>query len=86
MPDGKSLLMSAFQKGQSDIYIYALASTTTKQITKIVVYDDFDPAFVDIDDIQGIMFSSNRDNECVCEKCVTKIRHSTSSAIFLCMT
>jgi Tol biopolymer transport system component len=62
MPDGKSLLLSAFQKGQSDIYIYTLASTSTKQITDDY-YDDFDPAFVDVDDIQGIVFSSNREDD-----------------------
>jgi hypothetical protein len=57
--DGKSLVLSAIQKGQSDIYLYKLPSTTTTQITDDY-FDDFDPAEVQLGDKRGIVFASNR--------------------------
>lgn len=60
--DGKSLLISAIQKGQSDIFIYKIASTTTTQITDDY-FDDFDPVEVNVGDYSGIMFASNRSDD-----------------------
>jgi hypothetical protein len=56
-PDGQSLLLSAVQKGQSDIFIYNLRTRTFDQVTKDF-YDDLQPRF--INNGRAIAFSSNR--------------------------
>ncbi len=56
-PDGKTLVMSAVQKGQTDIFVYNLASNFTEQITKDL-YDDLNPHFIN-GGLQ-IIFASNR--------------------------
>jgi WD40 repeat protein len=61
-PDGKALTMSAILKGQSDIFIYKLASTTSIQITDDF-YDDFNPVMVNVGDYTGVMFASNRSDD-----------------------
>jgi hypothetical protein len=58
-PDGKSVVMSAIQKGQSDIFIYKLNSTTVTQITDDY-FDDIDPSYCNIEDFNGVIFASNR--------------------------
>jgi len=58
--NGKLLAMSAVQKGQTDIYVYNLASHTYEQITKDI-YDDINPVF--INNSKQIIFSSNRTND-----------------------
>ncbi|MDD4210289.1 MAG: hypothetical protein PHI52_08145, partial [Bacteroidales bacterium] len=58
--DGKYIAMSAIEKGQSDIYVYSLASRSLLNVTNDKA-DDYAPRF-----IQGntrIVFSSNRDND-----------------------
>lgn len=55
--DGKLFVLSAVQKGQSDIYIYNIASRTIEQLTNDM-YDDLNPHF--IRDGSQILFSSNR--------------------------
>jgi Tol biopolymer transport system component len=55
-PDGSQLLFSAVQQGQSDIFIYFIASKTYEQVTKDI-YDDSYPHFINKD---KIVFSSNR--------------------------
>ncbi|MEM9024983.1 MAG: hypothetical protein AAGB22_14655, partial [Bacteroidota bacterium] len=55
--DGKQVVMSAMNKGKSDIYIYTLASNAQKQITNDL-YDDLNPRFIDRS--SEIIFSSNR--------------------------
>ncbi|MCX6275117.1 MAG: hypothetical protein NTV09_07910 [Bacteroidetes bacterium] len=59
-PDGQKLLMSAVQKGQSDIFVFNLRTRTYEQITKDF-YDDLQPRF--IQDGKAIVFSSNRVND-----------------------
>lgn len=61
-PDGKKILMSAVQKGQSDIFLYNLISNTPEQITKDV-FDDLNPRF--IKGGKEIIFSSNRFNDSI---------------------
>lgn len=56
-PDGRKLLMSAVQKGQSDIFLFNIASGSHEQLTDDV-FDDLQPRFVD--DGKMIIFSSNR--------------------------
>ena len=60
--NSKQLVMSAMQNGQTDIFIYNIASTTTRKITDDY-FDDLDPAYITVDSMQGIMFSSNREDE-----------------------
>jgi len=56
-PDGRKLLMSAVQKGQSDLFLFNVSSGSHEQLTHDI-FDDHQPRFVD----QGrmIVFSSNR--------------------------
>ncbi|HRH67488.1 MAG TPA: hypothetical protein PLU53_14385, partial [Bacteroidia bacterium] len=58
--DGLLLVMSAVQKGQSDIFVYNLRTRTFEQITKDF-YDDMHPRF--INHSSAIVFSSNRIND-----------------------
>jgi Tol biopolymer transport system component len=55
--DGRNLAMSAIRKGQSDIYVFNVASSSSEQITKDV-YNDLNPIF--INNNAQIVFSSNR--------------------------
>ena len=60
--DSKQLVMSAMQNGQSDIFLYNIASTTTRKLTDDY-FDDLYPAYIVADSIRGIMFSSNREDD-----------------------
>ncbi len=62
--DSKQLVMSAVQNGQTDIYLYTIASTTTRKLTDDY-YDDLYPAYINADSVRGIMFSSNRETDTV---------------------
>jgi len=55
--DGRNLVLSAIRKGQSDIYVFNVASSSSEQITKDV-YNDLTPVF--IKNSSQIVFSSNR--------------------------
>jgi hypothetical protein len=55
--DGKKFVMSAVQKGQTDIFIFTAASNGYDQITKDI-YDDLNPRFVHHS--KEIIFASNR--------------------------
>ncbi len=56
-PDGSKLVLSAVKGGQSDIYVFDIASGSSKQLTDDV-YNDFNPRF--INGQKQIIFSSNR--------------------------
>ena len=58
--DGKKLVLSAINNGQSDIYVYNLGKNTFEQITEDL-YDDLNPKF--IENSNKIIFSSNRPND-----------------------
>lgn len=58
--DGQSMVLSAIQKGQSDVFVYNLRTRTYDQITRDF-YDDHHPRF--INKSTGIVFSSNRVND-----------------------
>ncbi|MEI7499624.1 MAG: hypothetical protein WCK84_04165 [Bacteroidota bacterium] len=60
--DGTLLVFSAVQKGQSDIFVYNIASGSHEQITKDI-YDDLNPRF--INHSADIIFSSNRVNDTI---------------------
>jgi hypothetical protein len=55
--DGKKFVMSAVQRGQTDIYVFTAASSGYDQITKDI-YDDLTPRFVH--GSKEIVFASNR--------------------------
>jgi len=58
--DGKKIVCSAVQKGQTDIFVYTLASNYSEQITRDI-YDDLNPRF--INKSSQIIFSSNRKDD-----------------------
>ncbi len=58
--DGRFLLMSAVQKGQSDIFVFNIASGSFEKITNDL-YTDLHPVF--INHSRDIVFSSNRIND-----------------------
>ncbi len=60
--DGKYITMSAIENGQSDIYIYTIASRSLTPITNDKA-DDFAPRF--INNNTRLVFSSNRNNDTI---------------------
>jgi len=56
-PNGELLVMSAIQRGQSDIFVFSRSSRTSENITRDI-YDDAAPRF--IDGGNRIIFASNR--------------------------
>ncbi len=56
-PDRRKIVFSAVHNGQTDIYVYDLASATSEQITNDLA-DDFHPRF--INGMSQISFTSNR--------------------------
>jgi hypothetical protein len=60
--NGKMMVMSAVVNGQSDIYVYNLASHTYETITKDI-WDDLNPQF--IKNSSEIIFSSNRPDDTI---------------------
>jgi Tol biopolymer transport system component len=58
--DGKKIVMSAVQNGQTDIYIFTVSSNAYDQVTKDI-YDDLTPRFVQGD--KQIVFASSRPND-----------------------
>lgn len=58
--DGKQILFSAINKGQTDIYLYSAAARSQKQLTDDI-FDDRYPSFWN----EQVMFSSNRTNDTV---------------------
>ncbi len=60
--NGKYFVLSAVQKGQSDIYVFNIAAGSHEQITNDI-YDDLQPRF--INNSKKIIFSSNRINDTI---------------------
>ncbi len=60
--DGRKFAMSAVQGGQSDIFVFTVASNAYEQITKDF-YDDLNPRF--IHNTKEIAFSSNRPTDTI---------------------
>ena len=60
--DSKQLVLSAIQNGQTDIFLYTIASTTTRKLTDDY-FDDLHPVYINADSLRGIMFSSNRTDD-----------------------
>jgi hypothetical protein len=60
--DGRSMVMSAIQNGQSDIFIYDIGANSYEQVTRDQ-FDDLFPRF--INGSKQIIFSSNRINDTI---------------------
>ena len=60
--DGSLLVFSAVNKGQSDIFVYNIASGSHEQVTRDL-YDDLNPRF--INNSNDIIFSSNRTSDTI---------------------
>lgn len=58
--NGQSIVISAVQRGHTDIFVYNLRTHMAEQITKDA-YDDLNPRF--INNSEAIIFSSNRTND-----------------------
>ena len=58
--NGRSIVLSAIRRGQSDLFMYDIPTRREKQITSDF-YDDLHPRFVDYSG--KILFSSNRKND-----------------------
>jgi Tol biopolymer transport system component len=60
--DPRVLVLSAENKGQSDIYTYNYMSGHLNQITNDF-WDDYDAHYIKLDNREGILFASNRKND-----------------------
>ena len=60
--DGRRLVMSAINRGQSDLYLFYIKNGRLEQLTNDY-HDDLDAAWVDLDGKEGIVFASNRDSD-----------------------
>lgn len=61
-PDGRSLIFSAQNRGQTDIYTFQLSTTRPTQLTNDI-FDDAYPTMMNISGVNGVLFSSNRPDE-----------------------
>lgn len=61
-PDGRSLILSAQNRGQSDIYTYHLTNRAPSQLTNDI-FDDSHPIMVEINGTRGVIYSSNKPND-----------------------
>ncbi|MBC7922652.1 MAG: hypothetical protein H7Z75_16345 [Ferruginibacter sp.] len=59
--DGSTMVLSADQAGQSDIFLYNIARSTTRQLTNDL-YDDLQPHFL-AGSAAEVVFSSNRPSD-----------------------
>ena len=62
--DNETLLFSALQKGQCDIFSYDTKTTNVLQYTNDF-WDDLDPVFIHTDLYKGIVFKSNRRSDTI---------------------
>lgn len=77
----KQLVFSAMQRGQTDLFLYQLSSKKTKQITNDF-YDELQPAYVNVDGREGILFSSNRYNDSLAKEKLDTLLPSPTTDLF----
>ena len=75
--DGSKMVFSAVKNSKTDIYVYDIASSTSKQITNDIA-DDFHAGF--INNSKEIIFSSNRINDTLNSK---DISYGNQTDLFL---
>lgn len=59
-PDGKRMILSAVNRGQTDLYLYQVIGNNFEQLTKDI-WDDLDPSF--IENGNRVIFTSNRGDD-----------------------
>lgn len=59
-PNGRDLVFSAIRRGQSDVFIFNIASASSEQITRDI-YNDLNPSY--LRNGKEIIFSSNRPSD-----------------------
>lgn len=77
--DGKSIIMSAVYKGQTDLFLYNVIGNNQKQLTDDI-FDDLQPRF--IDDSKRVIFTSNRFEDTIRKKSDIK-QYGTEKDIFI---
>jgi hypothetical protein len=79
-PDGRKIVLSAINKGQSDIYVFSIAGGAIEQITNDV-YDDLNPRWMKGG--KKIIFSSNRISDTLRPKMTPKGNVSFYKDLFI---
>ncbi len=77
--NGRTIVLSAIRKGQSDLYTYDIPTRKERQIT-FDFYDDIDPRFVDFS--TKILFSSNRKRDSLGVGIKTQLEEDNNFDIF----
>ncbi|MFA9213118.1 MAG: hypothetical protein ACEQSR_04635 [Candidatus Methylacidiphilales bacterium] len=78
--NGRTLVVSAIRKGQSDIYVYDIPSRKEKQLTNDI-YDDAFPRYTD--GSSKIIFSSNRPTDSLNAGVITTIQSNNNYDVYL---
>ncbi len=78
--DGFLLVLSAFNIGQSDIFIFNIAANTIDNITQDIA-DDYEPVF--IKNSTQIIFTSNRDGEVIGRRGNNRVPVQKNTDIFV---
>jgi len=78
--DGRFLVMSAVQGGQSDIFVFNIAASSFRKITDDI-YTDLNPRFINRS--RQIVFSSNRDNDTLGKKPESNIKFNHTFDLFV---
>jgi len=76
---GKKLILSAVQKGQTDLFLYNVIGNNQKQLTNDI-FDDLSPRFVDND--TRVIFASNREDDTIRKK-VPTIQYKKDKDIYI---
>jgi hypothetical protein len=79
-PDARKLVFSAVADGQTDIWVFDIASSTNEQITNDLA-DDYDPRF--INNMSNISFVSNRRMDTLFMENDPENNTTTASAVFV---
>ena len=79
-PDGKRMILSAVNRGQTDLYLYQVIGNNFEQLTRDI-YDDLEPSFIE----QGkrVIFVSNRSDDTLRTFTDGNIRMSLSADVFI---
>ena len=56
------LVLSGQNKGQTDLYLYNISNSNSTQLNNDL-YDDLNPVYVHLNESDGILFSSNREDD-----------------------
>jgi Tol biopolymer transport system component len=77
--NGRTIVLSAIRKGQSDLYTFDIPSRRERQLTNDF-YDDVNPRFVDYS--SKVVFSSNRNTDSLAQPVIPKIYETNNFDIY----